>query len=119
MRSSSDPNLVLECKNDIKLGDLASDGSQLRPQIVWFNEEVPLLETAIDIVKKADILVIVGTSMQVYPAASLINYVKKNSRVYIIDPHIPNLSSNYDIVKIEEIASVGMLKLSKILNPVV
>ena len=93
VRSSVDQAIVLEWKKNLVLGDLCKKRSQLRPHIVWFGEMVPMLETAIKITKKADILVIIGTSMQVYPAASLINYVKLNTPIYFIDPS-PSISKN-------------------------
>ena len=74
MHSVANPSLHFEIKNEIKVGDLAEDGSQLRPHIVWFGEAVPMMEKAIEIVNDSDILVIIGTSLQVYPAASLLQY---------------------------------------------
>ncbi|RRQ48234.1 NAD-dependent deacylase [Maribacter algicola] len=73
-------------RDDILLGDVCEDGYQLRPHIVWFGEAVPMLNTAINITQNADILIIIGTSMQVYPAASLINFIKDGTPIYFIDP---------------------------------
>ncbi|MBU2997423.1 NAD-dependent deacylase [Cellulophaga baltica] len=84
---------ITDCENDIFMGDLCPNGHQLRPHIVWFGEEVPMLEKAIEITEKADILIIIGTSMQVYPAASLVNFVKPNTPIYFIDPK-PSVSKN-------------------------
>ena len=119
--SSREPNnpeyikeLSPECY-DVKIGDLAGDGSQLRPFIVWFGEAVPMIETAIDYVEKADIFVIIGTSMNVYPAAGLLNYVGGNVPVYLIDPNPVNISSNRKIHVISKGASEGMENLRKIL----
>lgn len=119
--SSREPNnpkyikeLSPECY-DVKIGDLADDGSQLRPFIVWFGEAVPMIETAIDCVEKADIFVIIGTSMNVYPAAGLLNYVGGNVPVYLIDPNPVNISSNRKINVISKGASEGMENLRKIL----
>lgn len=119
--SSREPNnpkyikeLSPECY-DVKIGDLADDGSQLRPFIVWFGEAVPMIETAIDCVEKADIFVIIGTSMNVYPAAGLLNYVDGNVPVYLIDPNSVNISSNRKINVISKGASEGMENLRKIL----
>ena len=119
--SSREPNnpkyikeLSPECY-DVKIGDLADDGSQLRPFIVWFGEAVPMIETAIDYVEKADIFVIIGTSMNVYPAAGLLNYVGGNVPVYLIDPNPVNISSNRKINVISKGASEGMENLRKIL----
>jgi len=86
VRSSLNEDLVLDWKKDLVVGDFAKDKSQLRPHIVWFGEMVPLLDKAIAITKTADILIVIGTSMQVYPAASLIQYVKANTPIYFIDP---------------------------------
>jgi NAD-dependent deacetylase len=95
VRSTSNPNLIYTWKKDVLVGDVCKENSQLRPHIVWFGEEVPLLDKAIQITQKADILIIIGTSMQVYPAASLINFVKNNSSIYFIDPK-PAIQKNYN-----------------------
>lgn len=100
---------------DVKIGDLAGDGSQLRPFIVWFGEAVPMIETAIDYVEKADIFVIIGTSMNVYPAAGLLNYVRRDVPVYLIDPNPVKISSGRDVHVISKGASAGMEELRKIL----
>ncbi|TDD98734.1 SIR2 family NAD-dependent protein deacylase [Flavobacterium cellulosilyticum] len=86
VRSTKITNYILDWESDLNFGDLDSIGNQLRPHIVWFGEEVPALEEAISIVENADILIIIGTSLQVYPAASLINFSKPNVPVYYIDP---------------------------------
>lgn len=86
VRSTADENYVLEWKKDLVLGDLDDNGNQLRPHIVWFGEMVPMLQTAVEITVQADILIVIGTSMQVYPAASLINYVARDTPIYFIDP---------------------------------
>lgn len=78
---------IVEWKNDISIGDLHTDGHQLRPHIVWFGEAVPAIADAIDIVKQADYVIVIGTSMQVYPAAGLIDYAKHNTPIYYIDPN--------------------------------
>lgn len=85
-RSMASTDDVFDCKNDIRLGDKCKNGYQIRPHIVWFGEAVPLLEEAINITEKADYLIIIGTSMQVYPAASLIDYAKANTPIFFIDP---------------------------------
>ncbi|MDX1768708.1 MAG: NAD-dependent deacylase [Arenibacter troitsensis] len=90
-RCSHNPSKIIDWKTDIKIGDLSENGNQLRPHIVWFGEEVPLLEKAANITQKAHILVIIGTSMQVYPAASLIHYASKDTPIYFIDPK-PNIN---------------------------
>lgn len=89
-RSSKDPNHIMDWRTDIEVGDLCPSGTQLRPHIVWFGEEVPLLGKAADLTSEADILIIIGTSMQVYPAASLVHYAQENTPIYFIDPK-PNI----------------------------
>ena len=108
VRSTLNEKNVIKWKKDLLLGDLCKKNSQLRPHIVWFGEMVPMLDKAIEITKKADILVIIGTSMQVYPAASLINYIKPNTPIYFIDPK-PSMSKNgyQNLTIIKEVASYG------------
>ncbi|QTD37610.1 NAD-dependent deacylase [Polaribacter batillariae] len=117
VRSSTDENDILEWKKDLVLGDLCAKKSQLRPHIVWFGEMVPMLEKAAEITQTADILVIIGTSMQVYPAASLVNYVKPNTPIYFIDPK-PAVSKNdfNNLTIIKDVASSGTDKLLKLLS---
>lgn len=81
---------IIHWEGDLNLGDVDENGIQLRPHIVWFGEDVPEMENAVKIVNEADIFLVIGTSMQVYPAASLIDFIPENSEVYIIDPHLPN-----------------------------
>ena len=119
VKSTVDDNLVLEWKEDLVLGDVCPEGNQLRPDIVWFGEMVPMLENAVDIVAQADILVIIGTSMQVYPAASLIDYVPENTPIYFIDPKpAVNKSQFENLTIIEDVASAGTDKLIDLLNNV-
>lgn len=92
VRSTGNPNLILDWKKDVVVGTTCPDGHQLRPHIVWFGEEVPLLPTAAGITQTADILLIIGTSLQVYPAASLIHYATAGIPIYLVDPK-PTLSS--------------------------
>ncbi len=117
VKSVANDSLVYEWKKNLNIGDTAEDGNQLRPDIVWFGEAVPMLDQAIEITKKADILVIIGTSMQVYPAASLIHYIPMNTFVYFIDPK-PNINENsyVNLTVIPEKASIGVEKLVKLLN---
>ncbi|WP_298764265.1 NAD-dependent deacylase [uncultured Polaribacter sp.] len=117
VRSTIDENLILDWKKDLVLGDLCKNGSQLRPHIVWFGEMVPMLDKAIEITKTADILVIIGTSMQVYPAASLVNYIKPNTPIYFIDPK-PSVSKNdfNNLSIIENVASTGTNQLLELLS---
>lgn len=86
VRSIKNSNSILDWTGDLMLGDVDKNGHQLRPHIVWFGEEVPALEEALTIVEKADILIIIGTSLQVYPAAGLMNYANPEIPVYYIDP---------------------------------
>jgi NAD-dependent deacetylase len=86
VRSTKNSNYILDWETDLNLGDFDDKGNQLRPHIVWFGEEVPALEEAVTIVEKADILIIIGTSLQVYPAAGLMNFAKSSIPVYYIDP---------------------------------
>lgn len=117
VRSTVYENLVYEWKKDLYTGDLCEKGSQLRPHIVWFGEAVPMLDQAISITQLADIVIIIGTSMQVYPAASLINYARPGSEVYFIDPR-PNLQSSADenLTVIADKATTGMEQLFERLN---
>jgi len=89
-RSSDDIAMVSDCHGDINLGDKADDGSQLRPHIVWFGEDVPLITAAAEMVYDADIVLVIGTSLQVYPAAGLIRYAQPHCKVYLIDPSKPD-----------------------------
>ena len=101
-RSTCDPDLVYELDSwELKLGDVCEKGCQLRPHIVWFGEAVPMFEKAVDIVFTADIFIVVGTSMVVYPAASLINYVPKNALKYYVDPNASDLIgiNNLNVIK--------------------
>ena len=100
---------------DVKIGDKAKDGSQLRPFIVWFGEAVPMIEPAIDAAQQADIFVIIGTSLNVYPAAGLLNYVPSGVPVYLIDPKEVNITSGRKVTVIQKGASEGMTELKKML----
>jgi NAD-dependent deacetylase len=94
----------------INPGDKAEDGSRLRPFIVWFGEAVPMIEKAAELVSKADMIVIIGTSMQVYPAAGLIHYAPKGIPVYLIDPKDVDASSNVIVIKDKASAGMALLK---------
>jgi NAD-dependent deacetylase len=112
VRSTIDDSDVLDWKKELNLGDLCGKKSQLRPHIVWFGEMVPLLEKAVEITKTADILIIIGTSMQVYPAASLVNFVKPNTPIYFIDPKPAILKNDFkNLTIINEFAITGTDKL--------
>lgn len=97
-------------EGDIKLGDLGKDGQQLRPHVVWFGEAVPMLDKAIEVVQQADVFIVIGTSLNVYPAANLIHYTKPNIPTYIVDPNeIKSLPKNYTLIKSN--ATEGVPKL--------
>jgi NAD-dependent deacetylase len=116
MRSERDEELVYEIRGDINLGDKAEDGSQLRPNIVWFEEPVPMIETAIPVVYSADIFVVVGTSLVVYPAAGLINYVEMKTPKFVVDKKIPNISAMHNLTLIEKPATEGVKELKDLLK---
>lgn len=101
---------------EVKMGDYAGDGSQLRPYIVWFGEAVPEIETAINYVEQADIFVIIGTSLNVYPAAGLLHYVPSHAAVYLIDPKPVDVHSSRTIHVIRKGASEGMTELKELLT---
>lgn len=115
VRSSFDETDVQEWKTDLFLGDTCKKDYQLRPHIVWFGEDVPMIEKGVKICETADVLLIIGTSMQVYPAASLMHYVPENTPTYFIDPK-PNISSRENLTVIAETATSGMDILKSILN---
>lgn len=85
-RSEKDDSLIYDCHGDISLGDRAEDGAQLRPHIVWFGEMVPMLDKAVKVVEDCDIMLVIGTSLMVYPAASLIHYQSFDKPIFLIDP---------------------------------
>jgi len=116
-RSTKNPNLVYKLKSwELNIGDKCELGSQLRPNIVWFGEAVPAMEEAVMLAVQADIFVVIGTSMVVYPAASLIDYIPKNCPVFVIDPKKPEMDlEGRNITFIEEVGSVGVAKLKEIL----
>jgi NAD-dependent deacetylase len=110
-RSSVDESLVYPIQGwELNLGDRCTKGSQLRPNIVWFGEMVPLIEVAAEFAKKADYFVVVGTSMVVYPAAGLIDYVPFDTPKFVVDPRLPDMHHIPNLHLIEEKASVGMEK---------
>lgn len=118
-RDSYNPRYIKELKPEeyeVKIGDKAGDGSQLRPFIVWFGEAVPEIERAIDYVEKADIFVIIGTSMNVYPAAGLLNYVPRTAEVYLIDPKPVDTHTSRSIHVIQKGASEGVTELKQLLG---
>jgi NAD-dependent deacetylase len=114
VRSTRHEHLMYPWDRDLKLGDLCEGGHQLRPHIVWFGEAVPMLEKAAELALKADIFIIVGTSLQVYPAAGLMQYARRNIPFYYIDPRPQlnyELSNMPNLTIIEEPASTGVRKM--------
>ena len=107
VRSTKNEALVLDWKKDLNLGDVDPNGNQLRPHIVWFGEAVPLIDKAVEICATADKLLIIGTSLQVYPAASLMHYVPENTPTFFIDPN-PSISSSKKITVIAQSATEGI-----------
>lgn len=116
MRSELDESLVYDIREDIQLGHLADDGAQLRPNIVWFEEPVPMIGKAVPLVRAADIFVIVGTSLVVYPAAGLVDFAGSRVPKYIVDKKIPYTSAIPNLTAIEKPASVGVEELRKLLG---
>ncbi len=109
VRSTVISSTVLDWKKDLIQGDVCKDGYQLRPHIVWFGEEVPEMDTAIKVAQKAEILIIIGTSMQVYPAASLLQFAPPHIKVFFIDPK-PSINSTERITVYSEKATTGVAK---------
>jgi NAD-dependent deacetylase len=114
-RSTFDDTIILDWKSDLNIGDLCENNYQLRPHIVWFGEAVPLIENAISLIEKADAVIIVGTSMQVYPAAGLIQYASQTAKIFFIDPK-PSISSSKKITVFAEKASTGIPKVIELIN---
>ncbi|WP_186758659.1 SIR2 family NAD-dependent protein deacylase [Echinicola salinicaeni] len=115
-QSTLDPNLVYDMDSlEIKLGDKCEKGSQLRPFIVWFGEMVPMMDPAIKATQEADIFVVIGTSLLVYPAASLLQYTNPSTPTYIIDINIPETGLKDNLTVIQETASKGVSKLKEFL----
>lgn len=110
VRSTFSDHLVYDWKEDLNLGDFCEYHHQLRPHVVWFGEAVPMIEKAIDILKQTDILIIIGTSMQVYPAAGLIDFAPSYTPIYFIDPK-PSISESIDACVYAEKATTGVDKL--------
>jgi NAD-dependent deacetylase len=109
-RSSIDESLIYPFEQPLKIGNLAEDGSQLRPDVVWFGEAVPEIEKAIEITQSADLFVIIGTTMQVHPAASLLLAVPVNAQTVYIDPN-PDVEDGINLLVIKEKATIGLKQL--------
>jgi NAD-dependent deacetylase len=115
VRSSVDPNLIFDLDGwELKLGDRCPKGSLLRPHIVWFGEAVPAMDEAIKIASRADLFLVIGTSLNVYPAAGLVDYTPSGCPIYVVDPQRPPISLR-GVTFIEEKAGAGMLKFKEML----
>ncbi len=113
-RSTADPELVYDIEGwEIKKGDLCAKGSQLRPHIVWFGEAVPMMDVALAITEQADIFIVVGTSLNVYPAAGLVYAVRPGTPIYVVDPNIPDMHKRQHTTFIAEPATIGLTQLAK------
>lgn len=116
-RSTADPDLIYDMEGwELKEGDLCEKGSQLRPHIVWFGEAVPAIEEAAEIVSTAEILVVIGTSLNVYPAAGLINYAQEGVPIFVIDPNEVSIQGSSQVSIIPEPAGTGVRKLIEALK---
>lgn len=114
-KSTGDPSLVYDIDGwELKTGDTCEKGFQLRPFVVWFGEAVPLMDVAVNLTEQADIFAVIGTSLNVYPAAGLLNYVKRGTPIYIVDPNEVNSYKNVHYIK--EKASTGVTRLAEILQ---
>ena len=112
-RSTSDPSLIYDIGyNDIKSGDKCEKGSQLRPHIVWFGEAVPMMDEAVKIAATADIFVVIGSSLNVYPAAGLINYAPEHASLWLIDPNDVSIPADREVAVIKEKVSNGVAILT-------
>lgn len=116
MCSDVDRSCVKEIRGDIALGDLTENGHQYRPDIVWFEEPVPMISRAIALTMKADLFVVVGTSLQVYPAAGLVEYAPELADKYIIDRRIPYVTDVRRLTAIEKPATEGVRQLAELLK---
>lgn len=113
-RSTIDEGLIYDIDGwELRQGDMCEKGSQLRPHIVWFGEMVPMMDLAVEETLSADYFIVIGTSLQVYPAAGLLEYVKPSSPIYIIDPNMPNVNSRKNLHLIEEVGSKGMQRVKE------
>ena len=115
MRSEIDEDLIYDIRGNINIGDRAGDGAQLRPFIVWFEEPVPMIERAVSLMDNCDYFVVIGTSLQVYPAASLLQYAPPFLPKFIIDKKIPEIEQTSTLTLIEKPATEGVKQLRKLL----
>jgi NAD-dependent deacetylase len=116
MHSEIDENTFYEIKDDIHFGEKAPDGSQLRPHVVWFGEQVPMIEKAALILQTADIFMLVGTSLQVYPAAGLIDFLPAAIPKYIIDKNPPHTPPHLNFIIIKKPATAGVEEVKKLIS---
>lgn len=116
VRSIGNPNLIYPWVDDLKLGDHCDEGHQLRPHIVWFGEEVPMLQRAVFEIVEAHHVVIIGTSMQVYPAASLVGYAPRDASIYYVDPK-PSINFELSMLpNLEVIAQKATMGVPEVVN---
>lgn len=116
MRSCEDEQTLYPYSKDIRLGDLAEDDSQLRPHVVWFGEAVPMITEASKATEEADVFIIAGTSLNVYPAAGLISFLRTGTPVYVIDKEIPVVAPEWNIIPIRQNATTGVEQLIRLLQ---
>lgn len=116
MRSVKNVHTLYPITDDITLGQTAPDGSQFRPHVVWFEEPVPMIEEAIPLMYAADIFVLIGTSLAVYPAAGLVDYVRPEVPKYVIDKHIPEVKRYQNVIPIEMTATAGIEELKRLIT---
>lgn len=109
-RSMKDPSYICNTENDVNLGDLCPMGGQLRPHIVFFGEQVPMMDPAGDIISKADIVIVAGTSLAVYPAAGLVSYAPSDALIYVLDPAAVEIRGKR-VTYIRERFAIAMPKL--------
>lgn len=108
-RSTVDSNLTYSIEGtELNKGEKCEKGSQLRPDIVWFGEMVPAMDEAIPLVENADVIIIIGTSMVVYPAAGLVDYANSDCKIFVIDPNMPSIKKSNNLILIEEKGTIGM-----------
>jgi NAD-dependent deacetylase len=112
---SVNPEDIFTINGDINIGEMAKDGGQLRPHIVWFGEAVPMMDAAVPLCYDADIFIVIGTSLVVYPAASLVRYAPADAQLFLIDKKIPEIETHKHITKIEKPATAGMKDLLELL----
>lgn len=114
-RSTLDPSLIYQMEGwELNLGEKCERGSQLRPNIVWFGEPVPMMEKAMEETVQADIFLVVGTSLVVYPAAGLVDFVPDEVPIFVVDPRLPPMRNRPNLYLYEEKASTGMIKVSQV-----